>query len=515
MPLPTNPRQPWPPTALDAVYDEMREHAAWYAASPQQLANFYSSASYTPTPTGHIWARETRERLLVAVHMPLASDLAQMSSDLLFSEMPDMVVSHHPTTQQRLEQLIENGNIMSRLLEGAETCSALGGVYMRVVWDAHVTDEPMLTIMQPDTVVPEFAWGMLRAVTFWRVIAEEAGKYGQKDSIWRHLERHELDAQGNGVILHGVYKGTRDELGVAMPLTSFAELATLEPIILTHMPGLDVWYIPNMLPNRRNRGSAFGVSDYQGKESLFASLDEAWTSLITELQLCKVRIFVPEEYLQRLNGTARFAIDDQLFVPLNIDPMAAQQIDIKIQQPDLRVEKHLQLTQNLVRDIVTRCGYAPQTFGLDIDGNAPSGTALRIRERRSLTTMAKKQRYWKTPLQQMLRSLLYLDATVFDRPHPIPDSVAVTFADSVAPDPTELATTVNLLKQSESASEYIRLKTLHPDWTDQDIGQEQVRIREDKIRGLQLMSAVMGDGDPTGGVLDRLDTPKNGADRTQ
>lgn len=489
-------------------YDQYREHSAWYSANPQRLADFYSSAIFTPTPTGHIWARETRERILVAVHMPLAADLAQVSADLLFSEPPEFTVPDNVAAQERLEELVEEAGIINRLLAAAETASAMGGVYMRPVWDTTLADHPILDIVQPDRAIPEFSWGMLRAVTFWRIVHEERGSHGDKDKVWRHLERHEI-VNGSGVILHGLYKGTRDTLGVAQPLTSMAATAELKPVILTNMPGLDVQYVPNMLPNRLERGSSLGVSDYQGKESLLASLDEAWTSLIGELQLCKVRIFVPEEYIERINGTAAFNADTQIFVPLDIDPMSATNIDLKIQQPDIRVEKHLLLVNQLVTDIVSRTGYAPQTFGLQVDGNAPSGTALRMRERRSLTTLAKKQRYWKTPVQNILRSLLHLDKTVFGGSHDIPERVAAAFADSVAPDMTELATVVNLMKQAEAASEFTRIKTLHTDWKDSEVEKEQKRIQEDKEAGLQLMAAAMGD--PTGGAMDKLDSPKGKA----
>lgn len=509
MPLPLDPRQAWPPESEALWIDQYREHSAWYSSNPQKLADFYSSAAYTPTPTGHIWARETRERITTAVHMPLAADLAKVSADLLFAEPPDFLIPEAQgdtvsqdwkDSQDVFNNMIDQAGVVNRLLEGAETCAAMGGVYLRPVWDKKVAPHPILDIVQPDAAVPEFAWGYMTAVTFWRVVMED------DKAIYRHLERHEVNAEGNGIILHGLYKGDSEKLGVPLSLKALPATAGLEPVIDTKMPGLCAYYIPNMRPNRLDRASPLGASDYYGVEGLFQSLDETWTSLITELQLCKVRVFVPEEFIERDRDGATFNEDQQIYVALNIDPLTAQGNNhlFEIQQPELRVEDHLRLASELVTNTVTRVGYAPQTFGLEVDGNAPSGTSLRIRERRSLTSLGKKQGYWKPAVAGALWKMHYLNVSVFGAKAEIPEHPAITvaWADSVAPDIAELAQTVNLLKQAESASIEARVRMLHPDWGDKAITEEVSRIKDDAQAALGGLA-----GDPTGGALDTLDAP--------
>ncbi|TDT42585.1 hypothetical protein EV562_101555 [Streptomyces sp. BK208] len=46
-----------------------------------------------------------------------------------------------------------------------------------------------------DRAVPEFSYGTLRAVTFWRELPG-----GDNDTVWRHLERCE-----RGRIVHALY----------------------------------------------------------------------------------------------------------------------------------------------------------------------------------------------------------------------------------------------------------------------------------------------------------------------
>src|SRR5690606_22958810 len=152
------------------------------------------------------------------LHVPVAGDIAETSADMLFSEVPQISIpeaheeraaSDAIKTQDRLWKLIDDGGIHNRLLEAAESASALGGVFIGPSWDTSVADMPILRVVQADSALPEFRWGMIQAVTLWRIVEDDG------DSVWRHIERHEP-----GVILHGLYRGSTDDLGRRVPLTS-------------------------------------------------------------------------------------------------------------------------------------------------------------------------------------------------------------------------------------------------------------------------------------------------------
>ena len=71
-----------------------------------------------------------------------------------------------PTSRTTSSDLIDDGT-HSTLIEAAETCAALGGVFLRVVWDTDIQDRPWIDLVPPDAAVPEFKYGRLVAVTFW------------------------------------------------------------------------------------------------------------------------------------------------------------------------------------------------------------------------------------------------------------------------------------------------------------------------------------------------------------
>ncbi|MEU9298820.1 hypothetical protein [Streptomyces sp. NPDC048266] len=61
---------------------------------------------------------------------------------------------------------------------------ALGGFYLRIMWDVAISPRPWITMVRADGAAPTFFGDKLRAGTFWKVTAVN----GQKGV--RHLERH-------------------------------------------------------------------------------------------------------------------------------------------------------------------------------------------------------------------------------------------------------------------------------------------------------------------------------------
>src|SRR5690606_41985538 len=126
---------------------------------------------------------------------------------------------------------------------------------------------------------------------------------------------------------------------------------------------------------------------------------------------------VPEEWLERRDGPDgrprwTFDLDREIFTSLDIDPASAQSAGITPSQFAIRTEEHARAALELLDRIISAAGYSPQSFGLKIEGRAESGTALRLRERKSLVTREKKARYWKPVLEDVLQMMLAIDREV-------------------------------------------------------------------------------------------------------
>lgn len=464
----------WPPVLWRPALSKMHEHAAWFSGDSGLLAEVYGGEiAYRVRSTWwKFWSKVEGEqithRVRTQIHLPLASDIAATSSSLLFSEQPDFSFEEEDKkTRERLDLIINETNLYSTLLEAAEISAALGGVYLRVTWDKNEFAFPYVDVLQPDQVVPEFYRGRLRAATYWRTLDID-----NQHRVWRHLERYE-----KGRIFHGLYIGSVEKLGEKVSLNRHPETVGLLDQITTPNDSLLITYIPNMRPNRLWRAgplSELGQSDYSGTETLMDALDETWTSWMRDIRLGKARIVVPEEFLDRTESGFNFDLDQEVFTPMDIDSRDGAKA-IQDFQFEIRAEAHSHTAMQLVERIITHAGYSPQSFGLHIEGRAESGTALRIRERKTLVTQQKKRQYWQDGLPHTIENLLAVDNFVYNT-GVVVQRPGIQMADSITPDESEVAETIETLYRAEAISLRQRLRMLHPNWKDEDIDEEMKAI---------------------------------------
>ncbi|MEV7793413.1 capsid protein [Streptomyces sp. NPDC087512] len=497
MPLPEK-NTTWPPIH-PAIRSDMEDWAAWFSANPDRLAYRYrnrGTRSYGPGQAGQVQNRPSQYRgglvgtfarwfwgeptplgeKRAHLHMPLARDIARTSAGLLYSEPPTLK-AENKDTQQRLEALMDLG--MKRTLIGSgESGAALGGSYLRIVWDDEVRDRPWISKVRADGAAPEFAHGdILRAVTFWTVLTSD----GQR--VIRHLERHEP-----GVILHGAYEGTEDNLGKPVDLAAFPETRNFLPV--RQLPigkRLAVSYIPNTMeaPDWADIPGAagLGTSDFQGAETFLSGIDETYTSWMRDVRLAKARIIVPQGYLLTQGpGAGAVWEDREVYAPMNVPPTIDQQITLN--QFTIRHEEHRATIEELVGKVIRNAGYSGGTFGDDSAGPAVTATEIKARAARSMTTRATKSELAATGIADVVEVLLMLEASGMfpgvtgvevERPE-------VVFQDSVQDDIKTLAETAALLQQAEAASTEVKVALLHPDWDETAQAEEVRRIQKETGR---------------------------------
>lgn len=484
MPLPET-SVPWPPPRMRPALKAMSTWDAWYGGDPERLSALYGGGSAGPDPkpvqytdgwAGRIarwwWGTPPADgEQRTKVHVPLAGDICAASADLLFSEAPKLRVDDK-NTQARLDQYMDDGMLAS-LQTAAEVGSALGGVYLRPVYDQSLRDRPWTDVVHHDRAIPEFRWGQLSAVTFWRNIAEDNG------IVLRHLERHEP-----GVTFHGLYQGTPEKLGRMIPLEehpatkAFASRVNSDGAAATGFDKLAVSYVPNA-PSRKWRGipalADLGRSDIEGLEPLLDTLDEVYASWMRDVRLAKGRLMVPNSMLQS-NGPGRgatFNPDREILSGLEMLTRADGDA-LTLVQFAIRVKEHEDTANHWIDTIIRSAGYSAQTFGRGGDV-AMTATEVGAKERRSLTTGGKKQLRWRPGLGRQVEALLALDAEVFGA-KVVPQAPDIEFGDSVREDTATLANTLEVLFRAQAMSTQVMVETLHPEWDATRVQQETDRI---------------------------------------
>jgi hypothetical protein len=523
VPIDYAPDTSWPPPEVEAAQPYYREWLAWYSGNSEALHNVYAGYS-RGAPVPHVrpsqmqggasgwlsrmwWGNPVYGSAARRMHVPAASDISTIASDLIFGDPPGFTLAA-PAQQDAFEDLVEASQLLSVLAEAAEKASAAGGVYLRASINRTVAPVPITEALFPDNACPDFYGPFLRSVTFWRVVGTIDG------GTARHLEHHYMDPRRGCLVEHALYVGSDSTLGRRAPLTDGDEecrrLATLVDSASTIQVGtsvLDVVYVPNVRPHRMLRGTMLGRSDYAGAEPSMDALDEAMSAWMRALRLAKARLMVPREYLRRPGaageGTA-WDPEQEIFQQINAQTPSDGTLSITPVQFDMQVEQYRETVAAQWRTITSAAGL--DTSDHDTD-NGPMMTATQVNDKgsRKRATRSKKIKYWTPNLQQLLICLQELAA------FPTVSPVEVEWPDSAAPDMQTMAQTLQLLEAAMAVSTQTKVEMLHPDWKDEEIQAEVERIDaksappQDPGSFSGDAGAVVGDPQPVDAPVDNVD----------
>ena len=502
----------WPPASETKRYSRIAINSTWYGGDPQALSALYGGNVPTAGPSQKnlvsrvydwLWGQSDPTQLDDKVHVPVAQDIAQMSADLLFAESPRFVVQpvlfdangkvppEHEAevkrTQRRLDDILTGCNMDALLLAGAETAAALGSAGFRIGWDTTTMTMPVITRVDGDAIVPEFAFGQLSAVTFWRMPKIDG------ETVYFHLERHEP-----GRVLHGLYKGVRGNLGKRVPFVELTETAYLDELtndegeIVVIPKRMDAVAIPNMLPDPLDRLNGSGRSDYSpGVLTIFDSIDKAMTSLMRDIEDGRSRLLIAD-YMLDAKGPGQgveFDANQRLFTRLKRQPGEQGDPPIDQVQFTIRVDEHLRTLDYLIAQAVKLCGYNTDA---EIGENAAAMTATEYsgRAKRSMATRAKKLRYWQA-LEPLMETLLHVDAEFFGS-GVVPLPVQMDVPPATQASARSLAETIEIVERAKAASLEVKVKMLHPDWDDDAVREEVAALRAEQ----SLASPDMLPGNP-------------------
>src|SRR5699024_3729537 len=241
-----------------------------------------------------------KEEYRNAIHVPLAQDISALSANLLFGKTPRVRCDN--------ESFIDYFEDLGALLvEAAETCSASGGIFLKLDINGDISGRAIITTRSPVSTSANFISDHLENVTFKRKLEEDVYL----------LEIREIIDNG----LRITYKVVDDKYDEIDP---DKHDYNYEDEYIAGFNSLGVAYILNMLPNRLFLDSSEGVSDYQGVTDLLASLDETYSSLMRDIVLGMSRLLVDQDMLETdwfgsdLNSK-KFDTHQRTFIKLAMD----------------------------------------------------------------------------------------------------------------------------------------------------------------------------------------------------
>ncbi|WP_432679349.1 hypothetical protein ACRAJ3_11450 [Rhodococcus pyridinivorans] len=498
------PGMDWPPAPVAPVIARVAECRVQWEGNPDKLDEFYAGN----LPSGGVqrglraawnafWGRPATptQQNTRRLHAPIPAEIAGLSATALFSKPPTVLAPANVTIvtedgkvntvrdeaiQKRIDDMFNAPRFHSALYTAAETCSALGGVYGRVVRDRSVQDDPWIEWVDPDRAIPDWHRGRLRAVTFFT----ELDNGGDTRNVWRHLERYE-----RGRIVHELYRGTSNTLGKLVPLAEHPDTATMDVDLDTdgysYIPlgeqVLAVEYVPNKLPNPEwsadNYLSNMGASDCGAPDlvPLYHEIDHTYSSLMRDVHLGKTRVFASRDILSHRGpgGGLTWNEDQELYTQVNSKIGKDNSVEsiFEFHQPSIRVLEHDQVGEMLLREVLRRTGYSPVSFGMS-DEVAQTATEAAGKKESTVTTTEGKARYFGVALQHLTTTCLQLAGVNIAEP------VDIDWPPFAQESDLSRGQTVQAWETARAASTRTKVRYLHQDWTEEQVDEEVALIEE-------------------------------------
>ena len=472
---------------IDWLWRDYEKNAAWYSGDPKRLPRASAGLGLHP-----FWRSDEE----IKIHVPIAADISALSAGMVFADSP-VFTCEDERTQERADEIMQKTDFYSVCLQAAELASAFGGVFLKWSWD--IADGfPRLTAVPADAGMPYWRGGKVVKIKLWNIVRED-----EHGTVYRLQEEYTPD----GHIRSKLMRGDANNLGSEASLDSIEETRGVNPDAYCGTDVMLACYVPNILPNRAAPHLRFGRSDYEGLHGLFDALDEAYSAIQRETRLTKTMVVVPMEYLRKredirhaynssFNSSTKetqwvFSNGKGAFVALDIDT-TENTSPITVINPEIRAESRIAQVDDIVRRILSMAGYAPQSAGIDISGNAESGAALNVRERKSLRTSEVKKTFWWHAIVEVISAMLHLDKAVFKSGVNPEAKFSIELPGNSQPDITQLAEVVEQLERAGADSTETKVAMLHPDWDEKQREEEVERIKEEGgLNALSNMSEAM------------------------
>lgn len=447
----------WPPEGVEAHWDKVKEWRRRFENNHEELLMYQEEFSMS----------YDRARLYTPV--PLAREMARLSSSLMFSASPTIT---HPQYQELLDSWRRINGLDPRLQEIAEHVAVEGRGAFRLCWDDDVSTEvPILSWIHEDQILwdEKHSWFVLGGTV---VMERELDE--NSPVIYRLFEDHSI-----GQVEYWAFKGTTTSLGQEIALTdeAFVEVFPDYEGVQNYATGLNV---PTLIRWDNVPG---GQSDIQGLEQYLDRLDEA-ESLLLDKGRKSVPVTLADESMiddGRSFSSAGFTfVKASGLLPEDGSPF------VETIEPNFDVASHLEWIRHIKQSCIELMGYSTAMTGVDPLASYSSGKELKLRLARTLLTKAGKDRMAIEAIRTMLGTALAMISGAADIEPFKPD---FTLGDGLPEDRLENAQQIQLEDSAGAISLEEKVRVIRPDWTEERVQEEVQKIKKDQREQLLMEAA--------------------------
>lgn len=406
------------------------ENGKWLSGVVEELEYFYKITypkliGWNTTPVvSYFWYKVTPKT--IRVHSGIPALISKTMVGLIAGPGINYEVENDPVATVRLEEILKDNSFEDKILPEIVMYESYGGYCgIKIAQDDEVTPFPIIEVVAPENVEALVTRGRVNGIIF-----KHHSRQGDDE-----IEIHEIYRQlpGNQVtsITYKKYKYKKTDL-VEMDLS--AEEREMYEDVVINMP-LPAILKNNSTVNSQFKGAPYGVSDYVSSQSIFNSLDEVLSQMMTAIRFARPKRFISEDLLTN-TPTGRKAQFDDFETDYEIvqgDPdnqtQAYQQFEANAD-----IELYRDAFVTLLQQGLNNAGLSPTSVGLTgLEALAASAESQREREKTTLRTREMKLKLHREMLKKLFEKLLQFDDVVNKGVSPGSYEISVSFNNYTIP----------------------------------------------------------------------------------
>ncbi|WP_170291565.1 phage portal protein [Heliobacterium mobile] len=420
------------------------------------------------------WLDKELDKTIVYLVCNYAGLVSKISADLLFGEQVRVVAGDEDSPEQKaVDGIIQSNQLHTRCYEMALSSSWRGDAVIKVrfgkpsAWDK---ERAIIESVPPDIFFPDISGDNIQemrgATLAW------IKKAGNRQYL--RTEIHEP-----GLIRNELWEMRGNQVGKRVPMATLPDYAAIPDEQETGYPGLLVRHVPNW----RLDDMFWGISDYADMESLFDELNNRVSKISVILDKhSDPKLVLPPGLMRYDEATQRYYVERESLQTIEVDPEHTGDLP-KYLVWDAQLEAAFKQIDQLLELLMMTSEVSPAAFGLDKNGTADSGRALKFRLIRTVAKINRKRLYFDQALKQALFAAQVLDVTHGQGSY-TPAMPHIEWRDGLPTDDMEAAQVEQIRLQSGNTSVESSVRRL--DGIDGKSLQEELdRIQADKPKPLE------------------------------
>lgn len=339
------------------------ENRIWYIGDSYEISQFFAQIKkYNKSFWG---AAMTKGMEIRKIHINLPKLLVDTINNVCISDFNN-IDFENKADQDLWDEIADENNFKKLLKKATSEVLKVGDGAFKISFDERISDKPIIEFYSSEDVEFVRNRDRITEIKFYT-------RYEVK-SIHYLLE----ETYGYGYVTYKLY---RDNMEV--PIEAIEATENLKDVIFDKRIMLAVPYMVWESDKYKGRGASI----FDGKSDNFDAIDEVISQWQDAIRQGRVKTYIPECLIPRDFETGAMLIPnvfDNQFIRVGNDMSEGAKNEIKVVQPDIKVEAYLQ-TYITQLDLCLQGLVSPSTLGIDVK-KLDNAEAQREKEKVTLYT---------------------------------------------------------------------------------------------------------------------------------